>query len=111
MKSTSEPVSLRLSAAVLAQIDARREPFGISRGEWVRGVVMQSLNGGDSAAVSAQLDGLAAAVQDIQRAADGGRKDLARLLFLLLTELGDMGADDAKQLVVSRFLTTKRESE
>jgi hypothetical protein len=111
MKSTSEPVSLRLSTAVLAQIDARRAPFGISRGDWVRGLVMQTINGGDSAAVSAQLDGLATAVQDIQEAFDGGRKDLARLLFLLLTELGDMGGDDAKQLVVSRFLTSKRESE
>ncbi len=111
MKSMSEPVSLRLSAAVLAQIDARRSPFGISRGDWVRGVVMQTLNGGDSAAVSAQLDGLATAVQDIQEAFDDSRKDLARLLFLLLTELGHMGGDDAKQVVVSRFLTTKRESE
>ncbi len=111
MKSTSEPVSLRLSTAVLAQIDARRAPFGISRGDWVRGVVMQTLNGGDSAAVSAQLDGLATAVQEIQEAFDGSRRDLARLLFLLLTELSDITADDAKQLVVSRFLTSKRESE
>ena len=84
MKTASEPVSFRASTAMLSQIDARRKPFGISRGEWVRGIVMQHLSGADATALSGQLDGLAATVSELQRAQSTAKNDMARQLYLLL---------------------------
>lgn len=106
MATPSQPISFRVPSATLKQIDARRNPFGISRGEWVRGIVLQHLAGSDANSLSAQIDGLAAGQSEFNRTAEQQRKDLARLLFLVLTELGNLPRDVAKQVVVERFLQT-----
>ncbi|MFN9721637.1 MAG: hypothetical protein ACK58H_00195 [Planctomyces sp.] len=111
MKTASEPVSFRASTAMLSQIDARRKPFGISRGEWVRGIVMQHLSGADATALSGQLDGLAATVSELQRAQSTAKNDMARQLYLLLIELGGRDPEQARELVVNRFLSQRREAD
>ncbi len=109
MATASQPISFRVPPAILQQIDARRKPFGISRGEWVRGIVIQNLAGTDANALSAQIDGLAAGLSELIQKADSQKADLARVLFLLLTELGNLPRDDARNLIVERFLQAVKE--
>lgn len=110
MKTHSEPVSFRASAQLLKQIDARREPFGISRGDWVRGVVLQALSSQDASTLASQIDALTATLGDISDETRGFKRDLARSLFLVLVHAGSLSSEDARKIVQEKLLSRVKEA-
>jgi len=80
-------------------IDAARKPFNISPGEYVRGIIIQSL---DQRLGQGQIDDaveLRQAVSDLMAENQSLQQSLRRLSFVLLTRLGDMPADAAREAV------------
>jgi hypothetical protein len=100
MQKHSQTISFRASDEMLQKIDEQRTPFGLSRGAWVRGMVQQRLEqppGSERVeAFHGEMTGLAAEVAKLQ-------KNLNRSLFIQLTLLGNLPAEQAKEIVRSKL--------
>lgn len=103
MKRRTQTVSFRADEDTLRLLDERRKPFGVSRGDWVRGIVQTQLFSERGQADLTQLDALAAQQSEI---ADGVGKlhtSMARLLFSMLTQVGEIDAEAAREIVRKVF--------
>lgn len=99
MKRKSQTVSFRADEDTLRLIDERRKPFGISRGDWVRGVVQTQLFGREGEADSPQLAALVAQQAELADGVGHLNVAMARVLFALLTQVGQIDAETAKEIV------------
>ena len=99
MKRRTQTVSFRADEDTLRLIDEKRKAFGISRGDWVRGIVQTQLFSEPGQADLAQLDALAA--QQIEIADGVGKLNtaMARVLFAVLTQVGELDAEAAREIV------------
>jgi len=94
-KHQTETVSFRADSMLLDLIDARRRPFGISRGEWVRGAITSYLNDSDPA-VPAASDGLFGQLSsDVARL----QQNLAATAYIILIKAAGMPAQEAQELI------------
>jgi len=94
-KRPSETISFRLDANVLRVLDHHRQAFDVSRGEWVRGVVTNLLDGntpGNNEQIEQLSSELAASVKLL-------RTDLSAVLYVILVEVGKVPAESAKGCV------------
>lgn len=98
-RAATTTISFRVNAETRSLIDAARKPFNISPGEYVRGVIIQSLDQrlgqgqvDDAVELRQALSELVAENQSLQQA-------LRRLSFVLFTRLGDMPPDAAREAV------------
>lgn len=105
MKNATSTISFRAPNQMLQQIDRQRAPFGISRGEWVRGAVQHYLQQLETpqeaetlATVREDIAGVAADICKVET-------NVTRSLYILLTLLGSIPADQAKDIVRSKLAT------
>lgn len=99
MKRKTQTVSFRADEETLRLIDQARKAFGISRGDWCRGVIHSELFASKSQVDPDLLSTLHAGHEEL---ADGLGKlnvGLPRVLFVLLTQLGQIDAEQAKEIV------------
>ncbi len=99
MKRRSDTVSFRADEELLRLIDEARKPFGISRGDWVRGVVQSQVFGGKSEVDLAQLATLAGHQEELAESVGRLNVALPRILFAVLTQVGQLDAEQAKEIV------------
>ena len=104
MKTRSETVSFRADCDLLKMIDHECERFGISRGSWVRGLVIASCHGGDHEREADDLAPLIEKLHEIESQCNALKSDTARSLYFVLTMIGNIPKDEAKELVRSKFL-------
>jgi hypothetical protein len=103
MRRTSDTISFRADSDLARLIDAAREPFGISRGDWVRGVILGHLHRGDTQHVDEQLSDLRRTLEELNAESRETRSALPRMLFAVLTMLGQVQVEDAKRVVQKVF--------
>src|SRR5689334_7031710 len=103
MKRRTQTVSFRADEDTLRLWDDKRKAFGVSRGYWDRGVVQTQLFSERGQADIAQLSALAA--QQIEIADGVGKLNtaMARMLFVLLTQVGEIDAEAAREIVRKVF--------
>lgn len=100
MKRKTEIVSFRGDASLLARIDKAREPLEISRGDWVREVVIAHLHNLDeSLEWPAQIADFRQAQEQVQQELERLHANQRRSLLILLTRVGEVDLDRAKELV------------
>ncbi len=94
-KTPTETISFRLDADVLRLLDQQRQPYGSSRGEWVRGAVTNMLDG-NVASHSHEIEHIAEKLDEtFTRLED----QLAITLYIILVSVGGIPADQAKETV------------
>ena len=109
MAESSENISFRLSAELLRKLDKEREPFGDSRGQFSRRLVIAQLLRSQDDAQLVQVSDLRQNIANLEDVADANQQDLMRavrrLAYLFLTANHPVPADQAKLLAhrVSEF--------
>lgn len=103
MKKVTSTISFRATPEILQQIDRQRSPFGLSRGEWVRGVIHQQLErvgqsreGGLMEVACDDIEAITAEVAKIDT-------NVTRSLFILLTLLGNIPAEQVKEIIRNKM--------
>lgn len=106
MGQKTETVSFRLNNDVLKLIDRERSPFGISRGEWIRGLVVNHLQNNP-------VDKLAAELVEVRRTVLEQTTDvhllhdsIRRLAYMLMTQAEPLSPVEAKEGVQKLFQRT-----
>lgn len=103
MKVRTETVSFRADPDLLKLIDDQCQRFGISRGNWVRGVVLAHLHRSANPVDPVDLGPVERKLDGLERLLDLLKTDLARSLFFVLTRVGEMPVGEAREFVRSKF--------
>ncbi len=98
-RKRSETISFRADEDLLRLIDQARALFGVSRGEWVRGVVHADVYRSKEAATDLRLSEIDRAMEEFRQSLDRLTTNQAKSLFAILTVVGDVAADDARKLI------------
>lgn len=98
-RAATTTISFRVNAETRSMIDAARKPFNISPGEYVRGIIIQSLDQRLGQGPADDAVELRQALSDLMAENQSLQQSLRRLSFVLLTRLGDMSADAAREAV------------
>lgn len=102
MGASSENVSFRLKQELLRKLDQQRDPFGDSRGEYARRLVIAELNGVRDESLLNQFvefRQLVAAIDDEIHVSKVAFKDaIQKLTFVMLTSSDGLPAAEAKQI-------------
>ena len=85
-------------------IDQARADFGISRGDWVRSVVVSHIHQNDHVALTALLSDIAQSAERLDGELAKVQTNLGRTLFAILTVVGGMEPNDAKDIVRNKLL-------
>jgi hypothetical protein len=105
MKKRSQVVSFRADEDLLRVIDQERANFEISRGALVRGITQAHFHARDDEPLLALLNDM----RDVLARQDAEimklQTNVARMLFAVLTVVGEMDPEDAKQIVRNKLLT------
>jgi hypothetical protein len=105
MRKRSQVVSFRADEDLLRLLDQERGNFEISRGALVRGITQAHFHARDDEPILALLND----IRDNDARLDAEivklQTNLARVLFALLTVVGEMSSEDAKQIVRNKLLT------
>ncbi len=97
----SQTISFRLDADTMRILDQQRQPFNVSRGEWVRAVITNLLDGNgppQSQAIEKYALELAGQVTTLQT-------QLNTVLYVVLVELAEMSPEEAKDIVRSSLIS------
>ena len=100
MSRPSETVSFRLNTDVGKLVDRQRKPFGLSRGEWVRGLVTNHLQNNSIDEIAKELIELR---QVIRNEPESFHDSIRRLAYLILTQGDPLPPDEAKNKVQELF--------
>ncbi len=104
MKIPSEIISFRADEELLRQIDAACVECQLSRGTWVKEVVIHRLHERQAAVTQDDLLRVTERLESLTTQVDGLRPQLAKLLYFLLTRVGTLPHDQAKELVRTKFM-------
>lgn len=100
MKRKTEIVSFRGDASLLARIDKARDPLEISRGDWVREIVIAHFHNLDEALEwPTQIADFRQCQEQVQQELERLHANQRRSLLLALTRIGNMDLANAKELV------------
>ena len=102
MRQKTETVSFRADTELLKAIDDQRHHFQISRGAWVRGIVITWLNQIhlENQTHRPNQDQLEAVGNQLERVL----RNQAKSLYLEMTVIGGMSDDDARSLVKRQLI-------
>lgn len=101
MGRRSIPISFRIDQDLAQQIDELREPFNVSRGEWVRGVVVGRLYNEGQDAIAARLDRALGVLDDIESRLERLPRTHARLLYQVLLHVASLDKEEAQRIAAS----------
>lgn len=108
MRTHSETVSFRADEELLKLIDAECEEFKVSRGLWVRGVIISYFVRREAAITQDDLSDLLKRVDELTSTVNAIRPDVERSLYFVLTRVGKMPSATAKELVRVKFLDKRK---
>lgn len=103
MQRKTETIGFRADTELLRLIDNARQPFAISRGDWARSVVITHLHDADRQSLLTLVGELRDQLTQLNERLVQSERNLARVAYLLLTEVGDLPNEQAKELVRSRL--------
>jgi hypothetical protein len=102
-KRTNVTVSFRADENLTRLIDEARSLFGVSRGHWVRGVVIGHLHRADPTEFNDQFVELRQTLQELCEESQRAQARFRRLSFALLTLVADITSAEAKAIVEKIF--------
>lgn len=105
MRRKSETISFRASEDLLRQIDKARKPFGVSRGDWVRGIVTGWLFREGEEGRTDQFSEIADSVRRSEEELAKLNARLARAAYLILTCTTDIEPAEIQALVRDKLLS------
>ena len=100
MSRQKHTISFRIDDELAKLLDEARAPFGLSRHEWARGVLIAWLQRTEEAELNSELIDLRHELSQLEPAFE---QSLARLLFAMLTVGGNVPTGDAKEVVKQIF--------
>jgi len=103
MKRATKTISFRVNHEVAGLIEAARKPFGLSAGEYVRGIVTQSLDSQGGINVGSDLTEIRQALAELTAENMALQQCLRRLAFVILTRAGDLTPEAARDAVRQIF--------
>jgi len=109
MTRPTETVSARFDCETLRTLDKAREPFGDSRGEYMRRAVMSHLYRDESQYIRAELAELRISSARNESRLVATLASLKKLTLLLLSVDSPISVDEAKQFVVDIFASQDEE--
>lgn len=109
MKTRSETISFRADPDLLKQIDGECARFGISRGSWVRGVTIAHLHLPNNEPRPLDFSPLDDKLTSLEQLLDSLKSDVARSLYFVLTKIGNLPSEQARELIRAKFLERERE--
>lgn len=104
MRTHSETVSFRADTELLKSIDEACNRFGLSRGSWVRGVVVSKTLESNEPRDTVIPEEMQQQIDFIQNELRELRITVARSTLMLLTKIGNMPGEEARQLVRDKLL-------
>lgn len=102
MKRKSETIAFRAGDDLLKSIDQQREPFGISRGDWVRGIVVTWINlihQNQQVGTTPTVD-----LDEVLGRLDQVHRNQAKVLYMCLTVIGNVPPNDARDMVRKQLM-------
>lgn len=99
MKRKSETISFRVDENLARLIDESRSVFGTSRGDFVRSVLISHLHQADARMIADQLLELREDVEAVRAECVGASSAQRRVLYIVLTVLGQLPVDEAQDIV------------
>lgn len=107
MLRPSETISIRLDQELLKLVDRRRQPYGDSRGEYLKRIVIDSLTGQQEVETADQILRIQEAVDRLEDQHDLQASNLTgslrRLSFVLLSTVAGMSGDDIEMTIKRIF--------
>ncbi|MCY2990843.1 MAG: hypothetical protein NTY19_23645 [Planctomycetota bacterium] len=104
MRRKTTPICFRAPEDLLSRVDEERKPFGISRGDWVRGAISARLFVAKPGPDAAQMEELAQSVHRLEDEIATLKTNQARVLYILLTSIGALDPETAEEIVRNRLL-------
>lgn len=98
MRRKTTPISFRVDEETLRRIDELSKSYGISRGDWVRGVVIARLHESDHSELLAQLEHVVSLLQEASVAQTKFKDVQERSLVALLRHAAHLDGDELRQV-------------
>lgn len=99
MRRRTIPISFRVDEDVLRRIEDECKPYGISRGDWVRGVVISRLHAADQTELLAQLEHLIGGVSELHVLVSRGKEFQERSFAAMLHHVGNLDLEEVRQIL------------
>ena len=109
MSRPTETVSARFDCETLKTLDQARRPFGDSRGEYMRRMVMSHLHRDESQAIRDELAELRASSAQLEMQLAATVTSLKKLTLLLLSTEHPMEIAQARHLIANVFPSESQE--
>jgi len=99
MKRPTEVVAFRADETLLKRIDNARKALGLSRGDWVREVIVTHLHeDDDQLELPTVIADLRQLIEQLDQAVQQLSTNQKRTLIILLTKIGGMDLNQAKEV-------------
>lgn len=106
MPRKTEIISFRATASILARIDKAAQPLELSRGDWVREIVIAHFHNLDDALEwPAQIADFREAQEHMQQAIEQIQQNQRRQVFVELTHIGKLDSEKAKDIIRCNLLS------
>lgn len=105
MRRKTETISFRASEDLVRRIDQERHPYGISRGDWVRGAITARLFMENADARADEIANIGEAVHRTEEEVAKLESLLARAVYLVITCASDMSPEEVRDLVREKLIS------
>ena len=104
MKTHTETVSFRADQDLLKRIDKECLQFELSRGTWSRGIITAHTLRDHQSKVAEIPEVLQRSIDEMKLQMEELKMTLARATLVILSKVGDIPADEAREIVRSKLL-------
>ncbi|MDV6032468.1 MAG: hypothetical protein F9B45_20755 [Phycisphaera sp. RhM] len=99
----TETVATRFGRDTLGLLDKARKPFGDSRGDHMRRLVIATLERDTDSELIRRLEELQASVANLEIELQKTQRAMRRILYAILVTIGDVDASDAHEIAGKLF--------
>ncbi len=104
MKTHSETISFRADQDLLKRIDMESRQFELSRGSWVKGIITSHAFRDHEPRVAEIPEELQRSIDEMRQQLEELKISLARATLIILSKVGDIPTDEAREIVRSKLL-------
>ena len=104
MKTRSETISFRADQDLLKRIDIESKQFELSRASWVRGIITSHAFRDHEPRVAEIPEELQQTIDEMRQQLEELKMTLARATLIILSKVGDIPTDEAREIVRSKLL-------